>query len=99
MTPDTTPTATSLAPATLRNLGPQSMRWLKELGIGDVAQLRDRDPVEVYAALKARNPKVSLNMLYALIGAVEDMDWRDVQRTRRTALLMRLDDLGLAPKR
>ena len=34
-------------------------------------------------------------MLYALIGAVEDRDWREVARTDRTSILMRLDDMGL----
>jgi DNA transformation protein len=38
---------------------------------------------------------VSLNLLYALIGAVEDRDWRDVAREDRTAILLRLEDMGL----
>ncbi|MBP8145482.1 MAG: TfoX/Sxy family DNA transformation protein, partial [Inhella sp.] len=41
---------------------------------------------------------VSLNLLYALIGAVEDRDWREVQREQRSAILLRLDDMGLAPR-
>ena len=70
----------------MRNLGPKSRAWLAPLGIETVAQLRHADPY------------VSLNLLYALIGAVEDRDWREVQREQRSAILLRLDDMGLAPR-
>lgn len=86
-------------PASLPNLGPQSQAWLADIGITSAQQLRSSDPYAVYAQLKARHPAVSLNMLYALIGAVEGLHWQAVQRERRTEVLMRLDDMGLAPRR
>lgn len=82
----------------MRNLGPKSRAWLAGLGIEDLAALRRNDPFRVYARLKAKGVPVSLNLLYALIGAVEDRDWREVQRAERSAILLRLDDLGLAPR-
>jgi DNA transformation protein len=60
-----------------------------------IEQLRRCDPFDVYARLKRQQSGLSLNMLYALIGAVEDRDWREVARTDRTSILMRLDDMGL----
>ena len=38
---------------------------------------------------------MSLNLLYALIGAVENRDWREVARYDRTSILLRLQDMGL----
>ena len=68
----------------MRNLGPKSRAWLAPLGIETVAQLRRADPYRVYARLKRAGLPVSLNLLYALIGAVEDRDWREVQREQRS---------------
>ena len=75
-----------------------SRRRLEQIGVTSTSQLRARDPFDVYAQLKAVDKSVSLNMLYGLIAAVEDRDWREVARTDKTRILMRLDDLGLAPK-
>ena len=82
----------------MRNLGPKSRAWLAGLGIHDAEALRRADPFRVYARLKAQGVPVSLNLLYALIGALEDRDWREVQRSERSSILLRLDDMGLAPK-
>lgn len=81
----------------MRNLGPKSRAWLAGLGIHDLDGLRRADPYRVYAQLKAQGEPVSLNLLYALIGAVEDQDWRAVQREQRSGILLRLDDMGIAP--
>jgi DNA transformation protein len=89
--------ASSDSIAALRSLGPVSQRLLGQIGITTASQLRAEDPFLLYAALKAQQPGVSLNLLYALIAAIEDRDWREVAQTDRTRILMRLDDLGLAP--
>lgn len=82
----------------LRNLGPQTEQWLPKVGIHTAEQLRASDPYEVYARLKQVVPGTSLNALYALIGAIEDRDWREISRERRTEIFMRLDQMGLAPR-
>lgn len=79
----------------MKGLGPKSRTMLAGIGINTAEQLRARDPFEVYAALKAANAGVSLNMLYGLIGAVENRPWRDVARDDRTSILLRLEDMGL----
>lgn len=86
-------------PDVLHNLGPTSRERLASIGIVTARQLLDADPFEVYARLKAAHPGTSLNMLYALIGAVEGRHWQQVRRTDRTSILLRLDDMGLAPRR
>lgn len=81
------------------NLGPQSRRWLAAIGIAGAAQLRAQDPFVVYAQLKQLQPGVSLNLLYALIGAQEGVHWQQVQRERRTEILMRLEVMGLVARK
>lgn len=82
-------------PATFQGLGPKSQQWLAAIGITTPEQLAAQDPFAVWARIKATQPGVSLNLLYALIGAVEHRDWRDVARDERTRILMRLQDMGL----
>ncbi len=78
-----------------RGLGPQSRGWLAGMGITTPEQLAAHDPFEVYARIKAAQPRASLNLLHALIGAVEDRDWREVARMERTPILLRLEEMGL----
>lgn len=82
----------------MRGLGPKSRAQLAQLGVHDIHQLRQHDAYTLYASLKAQWPGTSLNLLYALMGAQEDRDWRDIARERRSEALLRLDDMGLAPK-
>jgi DNA transformation protein and related proteins len=77
--------------------GPKSIGALVAVGITSVDALRARDPYELYRQLKVRNPNVSLNFLYAILAAQDGCHWREVQRTRRIEILLRLDDLRLAP--
>lgn len=81
--------------SSLPNLGPRSQQWLASVGIHTAEQLRQQDPYDVYARLKRSGCGVSVNLLYALMGAVEGIPWQQVQRERRSEILMRLDDMGL----
>jgi|APFre7841882724_1041349.scaffolds.fasta_scaffold194969_1 DNA transformation protein len=84
-------TPSILGVAGLPGLGPASAALLAQLGVRDVATLRARDAFELYAQLKSAAPNTSLNMLYALIGAQEGVDWRVIARERRSDLLTELD--------
>ena len=86
-----TPLLPSTDIARLPGLGPASAALLARVGVHDAATLRQRDAFDLYAALKCIAPRTSLNMLYALIGAQEGLDWRVVARERRSALLTELD--------
>ncbi|HWP18510.1 MAG TPA: TfoX/Sxy family DNA transformation protein [Burkholderiaceae bacterium] len=85
-------------PGPWRNLGPRSRELLARAGVHTHEELVREDALELYVRLKALDARVSLNMLYALVGAQEGLDWREVQRERRTELLLRLEDLGHAPR-
>jgi DNA transformation protein len=82
----------------LKGLGPKSERVLPLVGITTVEQLEASDPFDIYARLKMRAPGTSLNALYALIGAIEGRHWQEVKRERRTEILLRLEEMGLAPE-
>jgi DNA transformation protein len=84
--------------ASLKGLGPKSSAALQTIGIHSIEELRARDPFDVYAELKTKVPGTSLNFLYALIGAIEDLPWQEIKKTRRSAILFRLEDMGIAPQ-
>jgi DNA transformation protein and related proteins len=93
-------TERALAPKRLRdmkNLGAKTEAMLAAVGIVSPEQLLAADPFAVYALLKAQVPGTSVVALYALIGAIDGQHWLDVQKERRTEILLRLDDRGIAP--
>jgi TfoX C-terminal domain/Pathogenicity locus len=71
----------------LRNLGPKSQAILSKIGIDTLAQLRKAGAVCAYVKAKRAEKSVSLNLLYGLVGSIEDCDWRQVQRQRKLELL------------
>ena len=61
---------------TLQNIGPASARQLREVDIADAAALQALGAVAAYRRLKHAFPRqVSLNMLYALEGALRGCPW------------------------
>ncbi len=76
----------------LRNLGPRAETLLGEIGIHSVEALRERGALEAYLELRRRGLMKSLNMLWALVGALdpwpEGTDWRDVSRSEARLPLM-----------
>lgn len=81
----------------LKGLGPKSQEMLAQIGVGSVEVFLNTDPFELFRRLKQHSPETSLNMLYAIIGAQEGVDWRLIARQRKTEILLRLDEMGLAP--
>ncbi|MCA8983487.1 MAG: TfoX/Sxy family protein [Planctomycetaceae bacterium] len=76
----------------LRNLGQASSRMLVSAGIRSEQQLRDMGAVPAYIAVMAAGCKPSLNLLWAIEGALTDRDWKEISRDERTSLLLRLED-------
>lgn len=63
----------------MRNIGPASAHWLSEVGIDSVEDLERVGVVEAYRRIKELQPdKVSLNLLWAMQGALMDLHWTDV---------------------
>ena len=83
----------------LPQLGPRSRAWLRDAGITSEAALRQLGAVAAYWRVKQAQPRASLNLLWALEGALCGLDWRDVARERRTGLLLALDDLQSGARR
>ena len=79
--------------AGLRNLGPRSVEMLLRAGIATPAQLRTTGAVLAYVRTKAVCPQASLNLLWALEGALTGRPWQQVAESDRASLLMALEDV------
>jgi len=78
--------------AKLRNLGPASAIMLSDVGIKSEKDLRGQDPVDVYMLLRLFGYEVNINMLWALYGAMNDLDWREIDQAVKDELKARLDE-------
>ena len=77
---------TTAAPR-LRNLGPKSAAWLRQVGVRTQDDLNRLGPVEAFMKVKRAGFRPSLNLLYALAGAIEDCHWADLPDERKKALV------------
>ncbi len=77
----------------LQGLGPKSQAMLAGAGINTVAQLRRLGSVRAYAKVKATGTNASLNLLWALEGALTGLPWQVVAREHRLSLLLALEAL------
>jgi DNA transformation protein len=76
----------------LKGLGPNSERSLSEIGIYTKADLEEIGPVRAFIKLKKEcGIKPSLNILYAMVGALENEHWAKIARSERVRLLMELE--------
>jgi DNA transformation protein len=66
---------------------------LTKAGIEDEARLRALGSVAAYLAVKRVWSGASLNLLWALEGAVSGRHWREVAQQDRLALLLQLESL------
>jgi hypothetical protein len=64
---------------------------LPQEGITSVEELEALGPVAAYLRVKAHGVKVSLNLLYALYGALNDCHWTDIPQDEKSAMLMAID--------
>jgi DNA transformation protein len=82
----------------LRNLGVKSEQLLADIGVYTADELRRQGAVRCFAELKRSGMAPSLNLLWALAGALdpwpEGTHWREVARGEaRLSLLLAVDDL------
>ena len=75
------------------NLGPKSRWMLKQAGIHSMKELCKLGAVHAYLQVKSNNSKASLNLLWALEGALTERRWQNVARHDRLRLLMELEDV------
>jgi len=77
--------------AQLANLGPKSEKMLVAAGITSFEQLRKLGSVAAYSMVKRTGSNASLNLLWALEGALTGIHWQEVARLHRTSLLLALE--------
>jgi DNA transformation protein len=75
----------------LENLGPKSAQFLQRAGITSFEQLKGLGSVRAYSMVKHIEPGASLNLLWALEGAISGLHWREVAKEHRTSLLLALE--------
>lgn len=83
----------------LPNLGPKSQRMLECAGIRTAEDLRRLGAVMAFSRVKRQDGNASLNLLWALEGALTGLPWQQVAREHRTSLLLALDELQKADGR
>ncbi len=71
----------------LRNIGPKSAAWLRQVGLRTPEELAEAGPVGAFMRVKRAGFKPSLNLLYALEGALLDCHWQEVSGERRVELV------------
>jgi DNA transformation protein len=75
----------------LANIGPKSAQFLNNAGIKSLEQLKLLGSVRAYSLVKHVEPSASLNLLWALEGAISGLHWRGVAKEHRTSLLLALE--------
>ncbi|WP_299180719.1 TfoX/Sxy family DNA transformation protein [uncultured Neptuniibacter sp.] len=78
----------------MRNIGPVSCRWLAQIEIYTLPELKAVGAVSAYKMIRAmRTERTSLNLLWALVGAIEDVDCRSLSADRKAELRQQLPGL------
>lgn len=78
---------TTSTPLKLRNIGPKSAAWLRQVGLRTREDLEAAGAVEAFVKVRRAGFKPSLNLLYSLEGALLECHWQDVPETRRLQLV------------
>ena len=71
----------------LRNIGPKSAAWLRQTGIRTQEDLEAVGSLAAYVRVKRAGFKPSLNLLYALEGAILGCHWQEIPEARRDELV------------
>lgn len=77
----------TLAPLKMRNIGPKSAAWLRQVGLRTREDLEAAGALDAFMRVKRAGFKPSLNLLYALEGALKDCHWQEVSEQRRSELV------------
>ncbi|WP_295936462.1 TfoX/Sxy family protein [uncultured Xanthomonas sp.] len=75
----------------LRNIGPKSAAWLRQVGVRTQQDLEAAGAVGAFVKVKRAGFKPSLNLLYSLEGALSGCHWQELSEARRAQLLGELE--------
>lgn len=73
----------------LPNLGPRSAVWLRAAGLESVEQVRQLGPELAFQIVRQHNPRVTLNLLWALAAGLAERDWRTLTADEKRELQRR----------
>ncbi len=71
----------------LRNIGPKSAAWLRQVGLRSAEDLAAVGAVGAFVKVRRAGFKPSLNLLYSLEGALVGCHWQEVPEARRQQLV------------
>ncbi|MBS0569181.1 MAG: TfoX/Sxy family protein [Proteobacteria bacterium] len=71
----------------IRNVGPKGAAWLRQVGVRTQDDLVRLGPVDAFMKVKRAGFRPSLNLLYALAGAIENRHWADLPDEQKHALV------------
>ena len=77
----------------IRNVGPKSAAWLRQIGIRTEEDLRKIGAVEAYRRVKLAGFKPTLNLLYSMAGAEDDCHWTQLSEDRKASLVLAADGI------
>lgn len=80
--------------AKIRNVGPKSAAWLRQIGIRTEEDLRKIGAVEAYRRVKLAGFKPTLNLLYSMAGAEDDCHWTALSEERKAALVLAAEGIS-----
>ncbi|WP_434027202.1 TfoX/Sxy family protein [[Pseudomonas] boreopolis] len=75
----------------LRNIGPKSAAWLRQVGVRTQDDLAAVGAVGAFLRVRRAGFKPSLNLLYSLEGALVGCHWQQVPPPRRQQLQAELE--------
>jgi DNA transformation protein and related proteins len=76
----------------MRNFGPKSMQWLAAVGIHTLDDLREVGVITAYNLVTAHGYNTSLNLLWAMQGALMDVHWTKIPESVKQLLKQRLKE-------
>ena len=76
-----------MAAEKIRNVGPKSAAWLRQVGVRTFDDLKRLGTVDIFLKVKRAGFKPSLNLLYSMEGALQDCHWTDLPDERKQELL------------
>lgn len=76
----------------MKGLGPKTEQQLMTIGIQSPEDLKRIGAVPAFLQLQRSSlSAVSLNFLYALVGAIEDKSWQHIAKTEKSRLIQELE--------
>ena len=75
----------------IRNVGPKSAAWLRQIGVRTTEDLARVGPVEAFLKVKRAGFRPSLNLLYSMAGALADCHWADLPDEKKQELIAALE--------